>query len=224
MATVASPPNAETPDMVVALTDLSWDDFEALARMKGERHHPRLLYRQGSLTLVSPSQRHEQAEDRLDSIVKAVTCELDIPCTATGATLFRRRDLDHGIEGDKTYYIANHPVACREQEIDLNVDPPPDLAIEVEVTHPAAEAVETWRRLGVPEVWVFEDRRGALRILHLDPGGHYRDASTSRAFPFLTAGEIQEWVARPRNEAESRWERQLRDWVRNELARRVADG
>lgn len=224
MATVATETDPLTLDMAVTLPGIGWDGFEAIARMKGDRSRPRLLYRQGSLTLVSPSQLHEQDEDRLDSVVKAVCCELAIPCTPTGATLFRRRDLDRGIEGDRTYYLANEPVARRDREIDLNVDPPPDLAIEVEVTHPAAEAVEIWRRLGVPEVWAHQARQPVLKILHLDDQGRYVESPTSRALPFLTAAEILRWVARPRDEPESYWEIRLRRWVRDELAPRVHGG
>jgi Uma2 family endonuclease len=224
MASVAGERGAERPDMVVTLQGLTWDDFETIARIKGEHHHPRLLYSQGALTQVSPSKAHEQGEDRLDAIVKAVAVELDIDFAATGATLFRRRDLERGIEGDRTYYIANAPVACRDEEIDLEVDPPPDLVIEVEVSNPADEAVETWRRLGVPEVWIHKARRSALTILHLDDQGRYAESPVSRAFPFLKASEILHWLARPEGETDNRWERRLRAWVRDELAKRVGRG
>lgn len=213
------PPSVE---MVVEFPSIGWEDFEALVRMKGDRRHPRILYSQGDLTLVSPSQIHEQGADRLDTMVKALCSELDIPCTAMGATLFRRRDLKEGIEGDRTYYLANEP-AIRGKIVDLNVDPPPDLAIEVEYTHPAGKAVEIWRRLGVPEVWVHQAHRSALRFLQLDEHGQYSETSVSPAFPFLTADEILGWIEQPMNEPGSRWERRLRQWVRDVLAQRIGE-
>lgn len=221
MATVLSETPASEAEMVVTMAKIGWDDFEAIARMKGDGRRPRLIYGQGRLTLVSPSQRHERGIDRIDTLIKEVCVGLGIPCTPTRATLFRRRDLDRGIEGDGTYYLANEPAARGDEEIDLNVDPPPDLAVEVEITHPAAEAVETWRTLGVPEVWVYFGKRHDLRILHLDLHGRYLEAPFSRSLPFLTAEEILGWVGQPRDEPESRWAGRLREWVRGELAGRL---
>lgn len=215
----------ETPtsdvEMVVDFPSIGWDDFEAIVRMKSDHHHPRILYSLGRLTLVSPSQVHEQGSDRLDVFVKEVCVGLDIPSTPTAAILFRRRDLNRGIEGDRTYYLASEP-AIRGKRIDLNVDPPPDLAIEVELTHPAKQAIEIWQRLGIPEVWVHNVRRSTLRFLRLDEHGQYVEVPSSLAFPFLTAEEILDWIEQRQDEPESRWQHRLRDWVRDVLARRIA--
>lgn len=230
MATVAAPPSAATPetaasrpDMVVTLRDIGWDGFEAIAAMKGDRHRPRLLYSRGSLTLVSPAQPHEGPLDRLDTIIKAVTSELDIDCTATRSTLYCRRDLDRGVEGDATYYFANEPAIRGIEKIDLDIHPPPDLAVEIENTHPAAEALEIWGRLGVPETWVYRVRKRTLAFLRLDEQGRYVEAPASRFLPFLTAADILQWVHDDRHEPGSRWERRLRAWVRDDLARQVGD-
>lgn len=213
------PPSVE---MVVEFPSIAWEDFEALVRMKGDRRHPRILYSQGDLTLVSPSQIHEQGADRLDTLVKEICVGLGLPCTPMVATLFRRRDLKEGIEGDRTYYLANEH-AIRGKIVDLSVDPPPDLAIEVEYTHPAGKAVEIWRRLGVPEVWVHQAHRSALRFLRLGEDGQYDETSVSLAFPFLTVEEILGWIEQPRDEPESSWQSRLRQWICDVLAQRIAD-
>jgi Uma2 family endonuclease len=224
MATVAIEPFVLSLDMAVTMVDIGWDGFETIARMREDRSGPRLIYAHGSLTLVSPSHEHEHGSDRLDRIVMAVCSELRIPCHPAASTLYRRQDLDHGIEGDKTYYVAHEGAVRGKKAIDLNVEPPPDLAIEVQITHPAEHAVETWRALGVPEVWVYDGRRHSLKILHLDEGGLYAEAQASRAFPFLVIGEILAWVEQPEDEPESWWEGRLREWVRDELARRLQGG
>src|SRR5581483_6327862 len=155
--------------------------------------------------------------------VKEVCVGLRIPCAAKGATLFRRRDLDRGIEGDRTYYLA-HEEDVRGRPIDLdNNDPPPDLVIEVETTHPAKEAIEIWGLLGVPEVWVHGTQRGTLAFLHLNPGGHYVGSPTSRSFPFLTARDVLSWIEQIGDEPDSVWQGRLREWVRDELARRLGE-
>ncbi|MBX6314196.1 MAG: Uma2 family endonuclease [Isosphaeraceae bacterium] len=127
---------------------------------------------------------------------------------------------------DKSYYIAHTEevwAVADAQEIDLDVYSPPDLMIEVVVTHSAVGAVETCRRLGVPEVWVYDEAQEALRILHRDDAGGYTEAPASRAFPFLAAVEIFGWVRDP-EKIYNRWERRLRTWVRDVLVPRVRGG
>jgi Uma2 family endonuclease len=216
------PPPLDPGEMAVEMSGLTWDDFETIARIKGDRRAPRLIYSSGELSLVSPLYAHEGNADHLDVIVKAVCYELGIPYIAAGATLFRRRDLDKGIEGDRTYYIASERAIREKTELDLQTDPPPDLVIEVEVTHPARAAVETWCKLGVPEVWVYSPRKNALRIVGRDAEGRYQEVPASLSFPFLRAEEILRWACRPGTESQFHWERRLRAWIRDELAPRFA--
>ena len=144
--------------------------------------------------------------------------KLDIDYHATAATLFRRPDLDSGIEADKTYYIAHE--AGRggvTGDIDLTIYPPPDLAVEVVVTHSPAKSLAVCQELGVPEVWVYWAKKGLLEFLHLDAQGRYVPVASSRAFPFLTAADALPWAEASKDEPDNRWERRLRAWVRDEL-------
>lgn len=162
--------------------------------MKGDRKVPRLIYDRGGLTLASPSLRHEWIEDRLDGIVKAIRGELDIAYQPTGSVQLHLEEHGRAVEGDRTYSIANEAAIRGKDEIDLNDDPPPDLAIEVEITHPARVAIETWRLMGTPEVWVYRDRDESLRFLVRGDGGAYLESATSRAFPFLTTDDVRPWL------------------------------
>ena len=218
-------PSLDEESSSVTLLDIGWEGFEAVAAMKGDRKYPRLIYAEGSLTLVSPSSAHERGGDRLDQFIKIICYELGVAYEATGATRYRRKDLERGIEGDKTYYIANEAVISENQEeVDLNVDPPPDLAIEVELTHPARDGVEIWRQLGVPEVWVHRPRRPSLTFLLLDPGRAYVESDTSRSFPFLSPSDVLGWIVPTKGERTLDWERRLRAWVRDELGPRMRRG
>lgn len=222
MATVLTRPATIVADMAVVLPGIGWADFERIVQMKSGHRCPRLIYHEGNLTLMSPSLPHESGVDRLDLIVKEICIGLRIPCKPTGSTLFRRPDLDKGIEGDRTYYLAHEEAVRGKKEIDLEVDPPPDLAIEVQVAHPARDAVEIWRRLGVPEVWVFDPLVPRLAILQLDAEGRHVEAEASRLLPTLAATDILAWLLRPEDEPESYWGMRLREWVRDVLAKRAA--
>lgn len=208
-------------DHAVTLVDLNWDNFETFVAIKGERGRPRLIYNQGRLTLVSPSQSHEEGIDLIDILIKEVCVGLRIPYKAIRQTLLRRQDLDRGVEGDGTYYIANAPVIRHVKEVDLNINPPPDLAVEVEVSHPATEALAVWQHFGVPEVWVYNGRKGSLSIRLLNEDGQYVESEVSRAFPFLKGREILEWITQEADESQTDWQIRLREWVRDDLSRRI---
>ena len=223
MSLVASEPKASDADMVTHLGPVGWEGLESYLKMIGDRRGPLIRYREGYLTLVTPSRLHERRSKSLDRVVQAISVELDIPCEPTGSTLFKRQDLDHGIEPDESYYIEHEAVVRgNEEEIDLTVSPPPDLAIEVVVTNPAAKSLAICRRLGIPEVWVHDAPKSTLAFLHLDATGQYGEAPTSRAFPFLASAEVLPWLQSPAAESYNRWERRLRAWVRDVLGPRRA--
>jgi Uma2 family endonuclease len=118
---------------------------------------------------MTPSLPHEERKERLGRLVNELVAECRIPCRPTASTTWRRRDRRGGLEADLSYYLANESKVRRNRTIDLRVDPPPDLAVEVVYSHDVSRGLEVYRRLGVPEVWVATER--ASSILGLDRSG-----------------------------------------------------
>jgi Uma2 family endonuclease len=222
MSTAATTPSAPTTepdgDQCVELWNVGWKGYSTLLRMRGDHRYPRMTYLDGSVYLVSPSFEHESLERRLDRFVTVVVEELDIPCISAGSTTLRRRSKRGGVEGDETYYLTNLARIRGKKKINLRVDPPPDLAAEIVVTHDADEAVEVWRRFRVPEVWICD--RDRLTILLLQANGQYAEAERSLAFPALTAAEVHAWVVRDQDEDDTAWVKALRRWVAEVLVPR----
>jgi Uma2 family endonuclease len=199
--------------------------LDGYLKLVGDSRGPLIKYRDGSLTLVSPSHRHERGAERIDGLIKGVCAVLGIGYRATASTLFRRAGFDHGIEADKTYYIEHEPaVRAVTGEIDLTRYPPPDLAVEVVVTHDPSKSLAICQELGVPEVWVYRVRRGSLEFLHRDAQGPYAPAPASRAFSFLTPADVLPWIEPTADEPDNLWEERLRAWVRDELGPRHRGG
>ncbi len=223
MAT-ATPTRTSTAqiDHRVELRDIDWKGYTTILRLRGERPRPRILYLDGNLVLMTTSLPHERYRKILDRFVMVVVEEFQLPCFQTGSTTFRRRRKKGGVEGDETYYLANAARVRGKAKINLKVDPPPDLAIEVVHTNPVEPALEVYQRLGVPEVWVLEDDE--LRFLILQTNGTYTESKTSSAFPFLNATEVQDWVTRPLANDDTAWLIELRRWVRNVLVLRPRPG
>src|SRR4051794_1688109 len=157
--------DARGGDQCVVLTAVDWKGYSTMLRLRGERCVPRMVYLDGELFLMSPSLSHEHLKSRLGQFVREVAVGLDVDCRPTSQTTFRRRSKRGGVEGDETFYIANEAHVRGKTAIDLRIDPPPDLAIEVIYSHGAEKALEVYRRLRVPEVWVCDG--GGLTILVL---------------------------------------------------------
>ncbi len=201
---------------------VDWDFYRKVLRLRGEQGIPRLLFLNGSLYFMTPSQLHEELKQRLGRFVEEVAIGLQIHYKSTGSTTWKRRAEEAGVEGDLTYYIAQEPQVRGKKTIHLRRDPPPDLAIEVVYKHGVTEALEVYRRLRVPEVWVSMEQ--GFEILHLSRtsrGYRYISAERSLAFPFLSAAEIADWIGKP-SESDLQWAIDLRRWVLETLAPRVA--
>jgi len=217
MTTATLDATRETAGAAVVLHDVDWEGYEAILNIRGDRRAPRMVYLDGSLFLVSPSYPHERLAERLGLLIVVITEELDIPRIASGSTTFRRGSKKGGVEGDKTYYLASAPKIRGKTRIDLEIDPPPDLVVEAVWTHNADAAVEVYRRLQVPEVWVCDGR--GLTILVLQPSGQYDPAESSLALP-VSAVEILEWATERIGDDDNAWSKSVRRWVRETVAPR----
>lgn len=161
-----------------------------------------------------PLPKHEIDKELIGDMVKILLEELDIDAECFGSTTFKRKDLGVGVEPDQCFYIQNHAVMIGKRRLDLTIDPPPDLVIEVDVT--SKTGLEVYRQLGVPEVWRFED--GILRISVLDRGV-YQEAETSAQFPnFPIAQKVAEVVIDGQTIGRSKVLKAFRLWVRSYLA------
>ncbi len=220
--TLATPPVLGVADATFTIPGLSWEQYIAINDALGDRAGLRTLYLDGRMTFLSPARRHEWFEDALDKILLAICLGCEIEIDAVSSTTLRIKG-QQGLEGDRSYYLRDHALLMRGPvEIDLTIHPPPDLAIEVENTHRATDAVAIYASLGVPEVWRHDVRRQTLTFHHLQPNGTYLSVAQSLAFPFLTPadvlGQVQQAEANPSG---IRWFRQLTDWVRDEIRPRL---
>lgn len=173
----------------------------------------------GSILLVSPGERHERSGERLRMLIQAVAVALRIEFRSYASTLYRSPGEDAGVMPDASFYFSN-ATRVQEREIDLAIDPPPDLVVEVVVSHSAAKAMGVCRTLNVPEVWVFDVPRQRLTFFHRkrtgEHAGRYEPAERSLAIPVLTAQETFEKVNDTAKD-DGAYIRKIRKWARTEL-------
>jgi Uma2 family endonuclease len=197
------------PESRVVLHGIPWSTFEALLAASDNRG-ARFTYDQGNLEIMSPSDLHERVKRLLGRMIETATVELNIPIRSGGSTTLRNQLKARGLEPDECYYVANEP-AVRGRKIDLTIDPPPDLAVEVDISTSSLDQLKIYATLGVPEVWTCDGV--ALKVFRLQPGGDYARQARSPTFPFLPLEELERFLARRDETDETTWIRSFRAWI-----------
>ena len=192
------------------LQDVSWAEFEAILQELGEARNTRIAYSDGMLSIMSPLPEHEKAKVLIGDLVKVLLEELDRDCESFGSTTFKRQDMAKGVEPDDSFYIQNYARMIGKARIDLTVDPPPDLAIEIDLT--SKTQTEAYAALGVPELWRYDDDRLKIEVLQ---EGQYVAVAESPTFPGWPIAEmVNDFVARSREVSRSQALREFRARVR----------
>jgi Uma2 family endonuclease len=204
-----------TPEERFVIHGVSWDTYERLLEDLADSPVPRVTYDRGTLELMSPSAGHENLNRLLSRMIDVLSEELDVIILSLGSTTWRRKELLRGLEADSCYYITNEPLMRGRLELDLTVDPPPDLAIEVEVSQGAVNKLAIYAALGVPEVWLVAAAN--VRVLRLEQNGGYSDAGCSSFFPPAAMDGIRQFLAERGLPNETAWIKGFRSWVRENL-------
>jgi Uma2 family endonuclease len=201
----------------------TWGAYERLLRSKGDRYWPKYIYRDGELTIVSPSHTHEFFRRRLGEMIGDLFVELGIPYHPTGSvTLKAGPPRKKGVEGDDSFYLRDIQRVRKIKVFVMGVEPPPDLILEVVVSHPVEEALEVYASFGVPEVWVCGE--SGITFLVLGEGGSYQASASSACMPFLTSDELYPWVVAQEYPDEVAFRRAFREWVGTTLDPRLRPG
>jgi Uma2 family endonuclease len=144
--------NVDDPEEIFITSNVSWEIYEALLVKLEDNSHYHVTYLDGVLEIVSPSIRHEKVKKNLAMLLEYFLYKKRINCIALGSTTFRNKAKKAGAEPDECYCIGE------EKNI-------PDIAIEVNITSGNIDKLETYRRLGVKEVWMWKTNE--LNIYHL---------------------------------------------------------
>jgi Uma2 family endonuclease len=192
------------------LNDVDWQAYEALLRVVGDQR-VFVTYDRGRVELMSPSWEHDNRAETIGQLVRIVAEEFGVALKGGGSTTFRREGLDRGLEPDKCFYVRNESCVRGKKKIDLSVDPPPDLCIEVEISQRLLSRVDIYAELGVTELWRDDGRR--LRISEL-VAGQYVERGSSIAFPMIGGSELNEYLDWAPPTDDTTWSREVRGALR----------
>ncbi len=171
------------PGSTVSIQDVSWEEFESILQELGEKRSLRVAYSKSTLEIMVPLPEHEKSKDLISDIVKILLKNAGKSYEPFGSTTFKRENIA-GVEPDACFYIQNYQRMIGRRKLERD-DPPPDLAIETDVT--SKTTLDAYVAIAVPELWIYDSKK--LRI-YLLRDGHYIESDNSPNFPNIPLTQI----------------------------------
>lgn len=176
-----------TFELRALLYSVEWSDYIKFLEALGD-HSVRHTYDGGVLEMMSPRLDHDWIKGVIGRIIETVAYEFEIDIKTVGSTTLTGDSVLKGFQPDEAYYVAHEQQVRGKLEFEQNVDPPPDLLIEVDVTSSSVPRLPGFAALEVPEVWRYAN--GEIHFLRRNKDAEYEPIDRSDAFPMLTTADV----------------------------------
>ena len=173
------------PGQQLLVEDVNWQQFESILAELGERRASRLSYSNGRLEIMVPLPEHEKAKEIIGDMVKILLETRQIAFESLGSTTLKNERMSQAVEPDTCFYIQNQAAVIGKNRLDMSVDPPPDLAIEIDLT--SRTQLDNYQILGVPELWRYARRGLQINVLQAE---QYIESDVSPTFPNIPIVEL----------------------------------
>ncbi len=193
----------------VVLRSVDWQGYLAIRRSLSSARNTRLTYSQGTLEITMPLEIHEFSTWLIGRFIYILVAELGMDIKTIGSTTLDRPTLDRSAEPDAAYYIQNQPLVAG-RTVDLENDPPPDLVVEVDITHTDIDKLQLYAAMGIPEFWRYNGETWRIYALR---DSEYAEVEMSPTFPIVPKTKLYEFLADARL-SEIKADQTLRQWVR----------
>ncbi len=201
------------PGQQLLLEDVSWQQFESILGELGESRAARLSYSNGLLEIMVPLPEHEKAKEIIGDMVKILLEERQIAFEPLGSTTLKNERMNQAVEPDACFYIQNQAAVIGKNRLDMSVDPPPDLAIEIDLT--SRTQLDNYQILGVPELWRYARRGLQINVLQ---AGRYVESDFSPTFPGIPIVElVNRYVQQSQVSGRTQAIQAFRSWVQDNL-------
>ncbi len=201
---------ADSPQRFV-LTLLPWHAYEKLLQAF-EGRHLRITYDSGRLEIMTLSHQHEFFGELLGHLGVLLATELKQPIHVGGSTTFAHESLEKGLEPDKCYWFRHAESMRGKTTFDVETDPPPDLAIEIDISRSSMDRMKIYAALKVPEVWRYD---GETLTAYQLAGRKYKRKHRSAVFPGLAMSSLVGFLEKGKDHDVGEIMRQFSQWVRN---------
>ena len=173
---------------ILALPNIEWAEYESLLQRLTDRPGVRVTFDHGKLEVVSPSDRHERSKEFISRLVCMLGDELEIPVESFGSTTWKRRKLQKGTEPDACFYVGATECIVGKDRVDLETAPPPDIVVEVDISHLSVRKLSIYAAFGVPEVWRYDGKGVTMYCLK---NGAYAESRKSQFLPLTCTALVK---------------------------------
>ncbi len=202
------------PEQRLLMDDVPWQSYEQVLRaFEGRRI--RITYDFGRLEIMTLSSRHERTKHLLGLLIVTLAMHLGKEIAGYGSLTMKRREKMRGLEPDECFWIQNEARMRNKPKYDLRKDPPPDLALEIDVTSSSVDRMSIYAALKVPEVWRW--KKETLEAHLLNEEGKYEHAKFSKAFHGFQPARLVDFLEVAAKDGEVTMLRVFRVWIRKNL-------
>jgi len=176
---------------MLVIPNVPWEDYDRLLQEMEEHSRRRISYDTGRLEIVSPLPEHGKYADFLTRLLSVYAEIHDMELEGCGNATWKRKSIGRGVEADACFFVRNAGSIIGKRKIDLESDPPPDIAIEIDITRTSKRKFPIYAALGVPEVWIYDGQQPRFFAL---TAGDYENTAASQFFPGLTEEMLVEAI------------------------------
>jgi Uma2 family endonuclease len=211
----------EQPLQHSVLPNISWQTYERILDEIGESHY-RLTYQDGKMEFMTLSFEHESYGEWIGRLIFFFALAIDAPIASGGSTTLKQSMQQVGLEPDRCFWIKHEKAMRGKKKWNAKTDPPPDLALEIDITSSWLDRLAIYAALAVPEIWRFDGE--TLKVLILGANGKYRQKAKSLAFPTLPMDRFAQFVAKLGTADEVSLIREFTEWARTDVMPQQANG
>ena len=209
---VATKQFAETRTL---LNNISWQTYKLMLAEMGSQRQNRIAYELGIVEIMTPLMPHENSNRLIEVFIGVMSEELGLEIKRTGSLTLTRDDLKRGGEPDSSYYIQNESLVRGKENIDLAIDPPPDLVLEIEYSSSAIDKLALYASMGIPELWRFN---GSVLRVYILANRQYAEVEFSPTFKPIPVKEITHFLQQAKVKGENATTRDFRAWVKQQIS------
>jgi len=196
----------------VSVSGLTWEAYQQILHALPEGRSARLTYDHGTLEITMPLEEHEYASELIGLFIRILVGAMRLKLKSLRSTTLERPDLDRSAEPDNAYYIQ-HQAQVAGRKVDLSQDPPPDLVVEVDITHTDIAKDRLYASMGVPEFWRYNGQ--VWRIFQLQ-GEAYQELDRSPTFDWVKKEDLYQFLEQAQQD-EIAAEQACRSWAQEQL-------
>jgi len=200
-------------DSFLIRENVSWEEYEDLLEQVGEATWLRIAYDDGTLEIMTVGPKHEKFATLIEGLVGVIRLRLRMNIVFFGSSTMRKEKKRKGIEPDACFYVQTAEALGNRMDLDFEKDPPPDVAVEVDVTRHSISKFGIYAGLGVPEVWIYDGKELKIHLLEQD---EYLPAIESQALPILSGPILSKFLSQLREEGELQAILAFDDWLQSQ--------